>query len=110
VASTAAPAAAMPTESAVLATAPAMLGEPAALTFPAVLAEPAMLTFPAVLAELVMLTFPTVLVEPVMLKTAAPVAVIKIEQTIARIVGVSAVGVSAVDVTLTLCRASGTRC
>jgi hypothetical protein len=78
--------AAMPTESAVLAPAAAML------------AEPAMLSYPAVLAELVML------------KTAAPVAVIKIEQTIARIVGVSAVGVSAVDVTLTLCRASGARC
>jgi hypothetical protein len=85
VASTAMPAApTMPTESAVLA--PAMLGEPAALAFTAVFAE------------------------LVMLKTATPVAVTKIEQTIARIVGVSAVGVSAVDVTLTLCRASGARC
>jgi hypothetical protein len=85
-AATAVPTAAtMPTESAVLAA--AMLGEPAVLTFTAALAFIAMLT------------------ELVMLKTAAPVAVIKTEQAIGPIGGVSAVGVP-----LTPFRASGARC
>jgi hypothetical protein len=52
-----------------------------------------------------MLTFTTVAAELVMLKTASPAAVIKTEQPIARIGGVSAVGVP-----LTAPRASGARC